>query len=67
MSDDSSRGRTPKDMPPTNARHGDTTGHEMGIRITIRRDVENYTDAPDATRSTGTLHSGRKERDEFDV
>ncbi|KZV89610.1 hypothetical protein EXIGLDRAFT_771596 [Exidia glandulosa HHB12029] len=68
MSDESSRGRTPKDLPPTGgARLHDTSAHEMGIRITIRRDVENYADAPDATRSTGTLHSGRKERDEFDV
>ncbi|KZV94838.1 hypothetical protein EXIGLDRAFT_834676 [Exidia glandulosa HHB12029] len=69
MSDDSSRGRTPKDQAPTGpgARLNDASGHELGIRITIRRDVENYTDAPDATRSTGTLNSGRKERDEFDV
>ncbi|KZV99218.1 hypothetical protein EXIGLDRAFT_249072 [Exidia glandulosa HHB12029] len=69
MADDSSRGRTPKELPSTGGRNNDSGGHEMGIRITVRRDVEDYTDVDlaDGTRSTGTLQSGRKEREAFDV
>lgn len=61
ISDDSSRGRTPKERPATGAGPDGTSGHEMGIRITIRRDVE----VDDGGADTGTLHSGRKDRETF--
>ncbi|EJD42713.1 hypothetical protein AURDEDRAFT_168236 [Auricularia subglabra TFB-10046 SS5] len=61
ISDDSSRGRTPKERPTTGAGPDGTSGHEMGIRITIRRDVE----VDDGGADTGTLHSGRKDRETF--
>ncbi|EJD43045.1 hypothetical protein AURDEDRAFT_167999 [Auricularia subglabra TFB-10046 SS5] len=74
ISDSSSRGRTPKDargggmggQPDS----GGGSGHEMGIRITIRKDIEHDGDPDlgdlDPTK-TQTLHSDGAKRDTYDV
>lgn len=64
-SDDTSRGRTPKDLPNFGVPDGGSS-HEMGIRISIRREVENNVDEPDTRSSTKeTLGSARKDREAF--
>jgi len=56
---DHSSNWTPK-RPTTNGVGDGDRAHELAIRVTIQRDVEQYANSPNATKSSDTI-STRKE------
>ncbi|EJD43052.1 hypothetical protein AURDEDRAFT_168006 [Auricularia subglabra TFB-10046 SS5] len=66
IGDDTSRGRTPKEAPNFMGGEGGSS-HEMGIRITIRREVQHDGDDPSGTPTAKsvTLGSADKNREAF--
>lgn len=65
IGDDTSRGRTPKEAPNFMAGEGGSS-HEMGIRITIRREVQHDGDEPAGTNTAKSVTLGSdKNREAF--